>query len=361
MGYEAAVYQEETWQTLIQEELKPIVSKIDIDHHYPESFLKKLGEYGWFQSTSLSSAEVSLREFRLTEDVSAVCMTTGFTLWCHLAAMTYLRHTSNEYLQSEVLPSLEDGTVLAGTGLSNPMKFYGDMERLLLKAERTDGGYSLSGTLPSVSNLGRGHWFGAVAETYDGRRIMVFTPCDTEGLELKEKVDYLGINGSATYRCKFRQAFIPDRWVISEDADSFVEEVRPYFLMYQLPLGLGVTRSSIDSMKRISRKQGGCNQYLPVQPEEIETEWEKLRGRVIQTITEGFTWESAVDQRLDVTYLTLKAANAGMLHNGGAGYLNVSAPARRLRETYFLVNLTPSVKHLEKMKRVWDKTNNSNQ
>lgn len=350
MGHEETQSQEEAWQALIKEELKPLVSKIDINHHYPERFLKRLGAGGWFHSEPLTSFEVSLREFRITEDVSSVCMTTGFTLWCHLAALTYLRHTPNKYLQREMLPSLENGTILAGTGLSNPMKFYGEMERLLVKAERTKGGYTLSGTLPSVSNLGDGHWFGAVAEVDEDRRIMVFVPCDAEGLEMKEKVDYLGINGSATYRCKFDNCFIPDKWVISEEADSFVEEVRPYFLMYQLPLGLGVTRASIDSMKRISNKQGGCNRYLPVQPEELEEEWKEQRERMLHTLDRGLQWETLVEQRLAVTYLTLKAANASMIHNGGAGYLHVSGPARRLRETYFLVNLTPTVKHLEKMK-----------
>ncbi|GLH62973.1 ABC transporter substrate-binding protein [Parageobacillus sp. G301] len=53
--------------------------------------------------------------------------------------------------------------------------------------------------------------------------------------------------------------------------------------------------------------------------------------------------------RLNVTYLTLKAVHGSMLHHGGAGYLQQSDPSRRLRESYFLANLTPTVKHLEKV------------
>src|SRR5699024_7402601 len=52
--------------------------------------------------------------------------------------------------------------------------------------------------------------------------------------------------------------------------------------------------------------------------------------------------------RLDVDELTIRAAHANMLYHGGAGYLKHSHPSRRLRETYFLLNLTPTVKHLEK-------------
>jgi hypothetical protein len=56
-----------------------------------------------------------------------------------------------------------------------------------------------------------------------------------------------------------------------------------------------------------------------------------------------------VQIRLDVTNQTLKAAHACMLHQGGAAYLQHSDPSRRLREAYFLANLTPTIGHLEKM------------
>ncbi|WP_156418783.1 acyl-CoA dehydrogenase family protein [Lentibacillus amyloliquefaciens] len=336
----------------LQEELKPLVRKIDAEHYYPKDFLSSLGIKGYYASDSLEEKDVSLREFQLLEEVSKVCMTTGFVLWCHLAALTYVRYSHNQYLTEEILPKLEDGTVLAGTGLSNPMKFYAEVERLHLKAERTEGGYILSGALPSVSNLAEGHWFGAVAEAENGRRVMLFISCDADGLSLKAKNNYMGINGSATYACRFNDCFIPDEWVISEDADTFIEQIRPIFLMYQIPLGLGVTDASIQSIQKARNKQAGCNHYLPVQADELENELMTQRQNIFQYIesnTGELEWQPLVQFRLDMTYLTLKAANASMIHSGGAGYMNVSNPARRLRETYFLVNLTPTVKHLEKI------------
>ncbi|WP_371683801.1 hypothetical protein [Rummeliibacillus sp. TYF005] len=41
-----------------------------------------------------------------------------------------------------------------------------------------------------------------------------------------------------------------------------------------------------------------------------------------------------------------------MLHNGSAGYVNGSAPSRKLREAYFFANLTPTFRQLEKMKHL---------
>ncbi|SFE05343.1 hypothetical protein SAMN05216238_107219 [Lentibacillus persicus] len=337
---------------LLQSDLKPLVRKIDAEHYYPKEFLSALGDKGYYTSVSMGEQEISLREFQLLEEVSNVCMTTGFVLWCHLAALTYVRYSHNHYLTNEILPKLEKGTILAGTGLSNPMKFYADVEKLQLKAKRTEGGYKLSGALPSVSNLDPGHWFGAVAETDNNRRVMLFIPCDTDGLSFKERTNYMGINGSATYACRFKDCFIPDEWVISEDADAFIEKVRPIFLMYQIPLGLGVTKASIESIKKTRNKQAGCNHYLPIQADELDDELSYQRQTIYQYVkanTGKLQWQPLVQLRLDITYLTLKAANASMIHSGGAGYMNISNPARRLRETFFLTNLTPTVKHLEKM------------
>ena len=50
-----------------------------------------------------------------------------------------------------------------------------------------------------------------------------------------------------------------------------------------------------------------------------------------------------------VKRVDVEAVQASMLHNGSAGYLKDSAPSRRLREAYFYANLTPTVKHLEKV------------
>src|SRR5690606_30089498 len=126
---------------------------------------------------------------------------------------------------------MESGAKLGGTGLSNPMKYYVGLEKLLLSAVRVDGGYRVSGQLGAVSNLGPDHWFGFVASIGEGRQIMAVVPCDAQGLTLKEKQDYIGLNGSATYGCKFESVFVPDDWVISEQAEEFVKRIRPAFLV----------------------------------------------------------------------------------------------------------------------------------
>ena len=337
-------------ENIINEELKPYVKRIDAEAYYAESYLKKLGEAGFLSSENKSKKDTIMDEMYLVEETAKVCMTTAFCLWCHLAALTYVRNTKNEKLKNELLPALESGEILAGTGLSNPMKFYAGLEKLHLSAKKVEGGYLVSGVLPSVSNLGKGHSFGFVAGLNDNEQIMGIVSCDVEGLQLKEKVDYLAINGSATYACSFKDVFIPNENILSEDAGAFIEVIRPAFLLYQIPLGLGVTQASIESIEKVCQRQNGCNQYLKNRPEDLRQEEEKIQVKIQSLFDqEHVSFKEIAAIRLQSAYLTLEAVQASMLHNGSAGYLQNCAPSRRLREAYFYANLTPTIKHLEKV------------
>ncbi|NJP36233.1 acyl-CoA dehydrogenase family protein [Alkalicoccus luteus] len=342
------LHQEEVLSSLLQEELKPLVRAVDEKAYYPESFLLSLGRHGLLSSKGKTIDEAAQSEAEVVRAVSSDCMTTGFNLWCHLAALTYVRHTDNEALRERFLEPLENGELLGATGLSNPMKFYADLEKLHLRAERVKGGYVLNGALPAVSNLGEGHWFGAIAHAEDAR-VMAFISCDAKGLSLKEKVSYLGLNGSATYACKFEHVFIPDEQILAEDADSFVPKMRPYFVTYQVPLGIGVTEAAVTSMNKCSSKQNGANAVLPVQPAHIQERLDLVKQAFRDQLEQGVTWKGILEVRRSAVYLTLDAVQAAMMHAGGSAYLQTSADGRRLREAYFFLNLTPTARHLERM------------
>jgi DNA integrity scanning protein DisA with diadenylate cyclase activity len=88
--------------------------------------------------------------------------------------------------------------------------------------------------------------------------------------KLKEKVEYLGVNGSATYACEFHDVFILAEWVLTENTARFVEEIRPAFVSYQIPLGLGVAQASITFIEKVYQKQNGCNRFLKKQSDELQ-------------------------------------------------------------------------------------------
>jgi len=338
-------------EEIIKQDLKPYVKRIDLDAYYPAEYLKALGREGYLSSVGKGQGDVRVNSVKVLEETSAACMTTGFNLWCHQALLTYVRLSENEKLKGQLLPSLENGQLLGGTGLSNPMKFYAGIDHLYLKAKRVEQGYVLNGQLPMVSNLGADHWFAVIAVVED-KRIMTVVPCDANGLKMIEQTGFLGLNGSATYACQFRDVFIPDDWVLSEQADEYIQIVRPTFVLCQIPLGLGVVAASLHSIRQAKDKQYGCNSYLPVQTDQLERELDRLRAEMLRLAAAPDIQAlrpELLKARLATVYLTLNAVQACMLHQGSAGYTFSSQPSRRLREAYFFANLTPTIRHLEKL------------
>lgn len=342
---------------LIITELSPNIKKIDKEAFYAEKFLRLLGEQGFLLSQEKSVQQRLADEVYLVKEIAKVCMTTAFCLWCHLASLTYIRNTENKQLQTAVLPLLENGKLLGGTGLSNPMKHLAGLENLHLKATVTDGGYFVSGTLPYISNLGdsQGFGFGFVAEVENAaefgkpERIIGFVRCGEADLSLHPRVNYIGLNGSATYACQFKNKFIAKEAIISEDADAFIDKIRSHFIAYQIPLSLGVMESSITSIERVKKKQNGCNQHLKIQPNDLRGKSDKLQS-VFMTLLkqEKIDNKQLLQLRLTSAYDVLEAVQTAMLHHGGSAYLKDSTPDRKLREAYFYANLTPTIKHLEK-------------
>ncbi|AOM82165.1 acyl-CoA dehydrogenase family protein [Salisediminibacterium beveridgei] len=338
-----AIHVEESLQDILEKDLKPLVKRIDQDAFYPESVIQKL--------PGLVSGRSLYEETRLIHEVSATCMTTGFNLWCHFAALTYIRHTENLALKVRFRHALEEGTVIGATGLSNPMKHYAGLEKLHLNAVREKGGYSITGALPAVSNLGPGHWFGIIAQAEEpNQRIMAFIPFDAKGLSTNEKLSYAGINGSATYSCKFNSVFVPDEEVITEDADQFVKTIRPYFVTYQIPLGTGVTEAAMASIGKYETRQNRCNDFLSTDDQELCHELTSVQEKLDELTSGGAPdWSEIIQLKKQTTELTASAVHTAMLHAGGSGYQSNSPDYRRLRESYFFLNLTPTIKHLEKL------------
>lgn len=341
-----------TLRDILDETLAPLVRAIDCEATYPGRVLRALGAAGCYPPPGAAPRERWSKSFGCIEEAAVHCGSTAFLLWCHTTAIVYCANADSAYLRTEVLPKLSTGEWLGATGLSNAMKYYAGMEPLRLKASAVAGGYRISGLLPFVSNLGPGHWFGVVAEVDEGRRIAAFLPTDVEGLEMRERKEFLGLNGTATYNCCFSDVFVPRDWLLSEDADAFVRRIRAEFVLNQAAIALGLTRAAVEQLERLKEKQEGANRYLRLQPEDL---WERLGlltewvQRLLDEGGERGPFRDVVELRLAAAYLALDAAHAGMLHLGGPAYIRQSAAARRLREAYFLALVTPAVKQLEKL------------
>jgi alkylation response protein AidB-like acyl-CoA dehydrogenase len=341
------------WPGLLDVELAPLVQRID-EGFYPAETMRRIGEAGAFRRhLALSGGQDLGGAIASMADVAAHCMSTAFCIWCQDACGWYLENTDNAGLRARLQPGIADGTLLGGTGLSNPIKALSNIESFALRATRAEGGYVVTGVLPWVSNLGEGHWFGTVFADADdpGHRMMAMVQCGQPGVEIRQNVSFSTLEGTGTYSVRFRRAFIADDMMLADPLGDMIARIRPGFVLLQTGMGLGVIRASIDAMVQADTGQEPTNRFLPQRPPYFEAQLDALRATIMhlaETPRDGSRdyVRSVLQARLRTGELTLQATQAAMLHTGARAFI-VGAPVqRRLREGYFVAMITPSSRHL---------------
>lgn len=347
-------------RTVIAKELTPKVADIDLKGEYPQNFMEQIGIIGSFGQavpTEFGGADRGVKAaIQVIEAVSQECLSTGFITWCQIACAWYIQNSDNEYLKQYVLSQVATGQRLAGTGLSNPMKHFAGIEKIALVAERCAGGYVINGMLPWVSNLGPNHYFAIAAKIANQNEyLMAIVSDDLAGLNLRCNAHFIALEGSNTYSCIFRNVFVPDEFILAAPCEDYVARIRPGFILTQVGMGLGLVTSCIELMKRTNQRLGHVNYFLDDQVEDIESELETLRVETY-AVADGMKYhpskysiKESIQARIKASELSLRAANAAMLHTGAKAYVHGSTVERKLRESYFVAIVTPALKHLKKM------------
>ena len=341
-----------------ESELRPVVREVDEQGVYPEQAMRSFGTAGLYSQHLSGHGESAENDMPLAIEAMALvgyeCLSTAFCVWCHDACGWYLEKTSNTALKDRLVGEIAAGKALGATGLSNPMKFYSEIERLRVHGERVDGGYIVNGSLPWVSNLGEDHYFGVVFERSDNpeHRVMAIVQCNQEGVQLCDGGRFIALEGSRTYATRFKDCFIPDEDVLADPADEYIKAIRPGFVLMQVGMGVGVIRACAALMRKQDKTLWHVNQHL-THADELEQQADELlehTKRLAQTPHET-NREFVIDclqARLDAGELTLTAAQNCMLNGGARAYAEGSNQFRKLREAYFVGVVTPATKHLRK-------------
>ena len=338
---------------LLEAELAPLVDRIDAGL-YPAETMRRMGKAGAFSHHLARSGKRDLgAAVAAMAEVAAHCMSTAFCTWCQDACGWYLENTDNAALRERLQPGIADGSLMGGTGLSNPIKALSGIEGFALRATRTEGGYIVTGVLPWVSNLGDGHWFGTVfIDAEDpSHRMMAMVQCGQPGVEIKQSVHFSTLEGTGTYVVRFRRAFIADEMMLADPLGDMIGRIRPGFVLLQTGMGLGVIRASIAAMIQADVSQEHTNRYLPRRPPYFEDALAGLTETIMglaATPRDGSPEyvREVLQARLRTGELTLQATEAAMLHTGARAFITGSPVQRRLREGYFVAMITPSTRHL---------------
>ena len=348
----------------VAQDLRPHVEDIDVRGVYPRAFMEQIGALGGFAQgvpAKYGGAGHGVQDtIKLMEEVARECLSTGFCVWCQTVCAWYIQNGGSEKLKTEFLPKIASGQMIAGTGMSNPMKHFADIEKIRLTATPADGGYKISGALPWVSNAVPEGCFAFVARISgeSGEYLMAITPPGAPGLTLGDGGHFIALEGSSTHNAVFRDMFLPNDFVLAAPCRPYIAAIRPGFVLTQTGFGLGLVASCIDLMRRANERVGHVNRYLDDGADEIEADLQEARCRTYALAEQIGCGErklgpdathEAVACRILASELSLRASQAAMLHTGAAGYRSGSVAERKLRESYFVAVVTPALKHLKKL------------
>ena len=329
--------------------------QIDHEGFYPTDILRALGQAGAFGAHLERNGQNTGLAIDAMREIARNCGSTGFLAWCHDVCGLYLEQSGNPALTGAMLDEHACANTLGGMALSNPMKTFAGIEKMLLRAKRVQGGYRVSGALPWVSHIGRGQYCGAIAGVYldDGstsHEIMFLLRC-TDDVVLRPCPEFSGMEGTSTWGLRLDDYFVGEDALIADPAKPFIARVRAAFILLQTGWALGVTQGGIESMLEVEPLLGHVNKFLNDRPDDMQAELDDLSQR-IQTLAltpfDGSTDYvlSVLDARAQSAELSLRASQSALLHQGARGYMMNTAPQRRIREAHFVAIVTPAIKHL---------------
>lgn len=348
-------------RAIVTSSLAPLAEAIDRDGLYPRQVLQQLAQAGAF-SAHLSShdelADLGL-SIQLIAEIARVCGSTGFVAWCQAACGLYLEESGNPALQGEWLDRHIRGGGLGGTGLSNPIKSYAGLEKMLLRASPEGDGYRIRGSLPWVSHLQDDGYCGVIAAvvasdgTLAGHEVMILLKAFTPGVELLPCPGFSGMEGTSTFGLRLEDVWIGPESVIARDAAAFIAGIRPAFVLLQCGIGLGVIQGAIESILAVQAPLGHVNSFLADQAAPLQAELDDLYQRILLLAQTPRRSDPAyrltvLEARAQCSELCLRAAQAALLHQGARGYLSRSPVQRRIRESHFVAIVTPALKQLRK-------------
>lgn len=281
----------------------------------------------------------------LIAELAGACMSTSFALWAHRMTIEYLRLAGTPWATAAAA-RLEHGDVLGVTGMASAFKEAAGCGRLDLTATpRADGaGWSVSGTLRWASNLHPDSIMVTAARTIDGRRLILGVPLSAPGVAIGDRFDLLAMGGTDSSYVTLTEVAVAADQVLTEEFETFLDAVRPTFLVLQSAMCLGLADRCL---RQVRTSLGGVNASVAADVEQLAGRWSEACGRLRAAVAAVGTSHTPrrrdlLTLRLDAAELATTTAGLEIRTAGGRGYARQTDVSRRFREAAFLPVQSPS-------------------
>ena len=188
-------------------------------------------------------------------ELAGHCLSTAFSVWAHRMTIEYLTEAATPWSRG-ASANLIGGDALGVTGMASAFKDAAGCGTLDLVATPAGRGYRLTGTLRWASNLYSDSVMVTAAQTDTGEKLVVALPLATSGVTIGNHFDLLALGSTASSFLKLDDVYVDDDQILSRDIESFLNGVRPTFLVLQSAMCVGLARRCLDA---VEPSLGGVN------------------------------------------------------------------------------------------------------
>jgi alkylation response protein AidB-like acyl-CoA dehydrogenase len=276
-------------------------------------------------------------------ELAGHCLSTAFSVWAHRMTIEYLTAAATRWSR-RAAANLIGGGALGVTGMASAFKDAAGCGSLDLAATPADEGYRLTGTLRWASNLYSDSVMVTAAQTDIGEKLVVAVPLATHGVTIGNHFDLLALGSTASSFLKLDDVRIGEDQILSRDIESFLNSVRPTFLVLQSAMCVGLARRCLDE---VEPSLGGVNSAFTVQFDSLSAELADLESQVTSVAAAVGgpampTKRALLTLRLAAADIVSAAAALEIRSAGGKGYARRTDASRRFREAAFIPVQSPS-------------------
>lgn len=317
-----------------------------------QSVIRLFTERGLLSSVAWKSTQVPapidlVQAGELLATVAYFDLASSFSLWCHLMTMVYLSWAEPASpLRTAYLPELIRAERFGSTALATALGHAQTGRLLPVTAHQRDATtWVLDGSIPWASNLIER--FLVVVPVGSGQQtLIVAIPSEVDGLQRDPYPLLLALQATASTSLRFQSAVIPGRWILAEDALTFLQKIEPAFLGLQACFCWGLAARGL---AEVDAGLHGVNEVFRPQHEEALVQLEWLAGELRSLLSMARAEVvprtlrcRALELRLASMRLAVEAVALEAKVKGGQSYRAASPTARRLREAAFLPIQTPT-------------------